>query len=183
MNPSSQNSAKDILKLGIVLGAIAFFIALMLGTVNSVTAPLIAENAAEQERQAFSALFPEATRFREAPYEATPPVASVDLAYKDNELLGAVVTAHPSGYGGEMELMVGFDRALCVTGIRFISIQETVGIGMRVTEESYLNQYLGLSEFSEVNAVTGASVSSKAVKSGVEAASQAASSTLEREGQ
>mgnify|MGYP002540143629 CR=1 FL=1 len=51
----------------------------------------------------------------------------------------------------------------------------------RVKEESYWGQYLGQSDFSGIDAITGASISSKAVKSGVEAAAQLAIAIMEQE--
>lgn len=69
-------------------------------------------------------------------------------------LLGVVVTATPRGYGGEMELLIGFDTELRVTGIQFITISESPGIGTLVQEESYWGQYIGQSEFDGVDAIT-----------------------------
>ena len=106
---------------------------------------------------------------------------SASTAYQDGVLLGVVVTATPRGYGGEMELLIGFDTELRVTGIQFITISESPGIGTLVQEESYWGQYIGQSEFDGVDAITGATVSSKAVKSGVTAASELAMAILAQE--
>ena len=54
---------REALHLGLVLGGIAFFVALMLSVANSVTAPIIEQNTKEQETIAFSALVPAATEF------------------------------------------------------------------------------------------------------------------------
>ena len=172
---------RETLHLGLVLGGIAFFVALMLSVANSVTAPIIEQNTKEQETIAFSALFPDATDFKEASPGEPGLTPSASTAYQDGVLLGVVVTATPRGYGGEMELLIGFDTGLRVTGIQFISTSESPGIGTKVQEESYWGQYIGQSEFDGVDAVTGATVSSKAVKSGVTAASELAMAILAQE--
>lgn len=75
---------REALHLGLVLGGIAFFVALMLSVVNSVTAPIIEQNTKEQETIAFSALFPDATDFKEAspgePASPLPPAPPIRTA-------------------------------------------------------------------------------------------------------
>ncbi len=181
MTQQTTTPKQETLRLGLVLGSIAFFVALMLSVVNAVAAPIIEEYAKEQEAIAFSALFPDATEFRQASPGDPEITPSARTVYQDGKLLGVVVTATPRGYDGKMELLIGFDTQRCVTGIQFLTLSETVGIGTRVKEESYWGQYLGQSDFSGIDAITGASISSKAVKSGVEAAAQLAIAIMEQE--
>ncbi|MBQ2697031.1 MAG: FMN-binding protein [Clostridia bacterium] len=173
--PHHEESAA---RLGIILGGIAFFVALVLSVVFSITEPLIEMRAKEKEQRAFAALFPTATEFREVSEGDGELTTSARLAYEGETLLGVVTEVHPRGYGGEISMLIGFDRDLAVTGISFLSIGETPGIGSRVTEEPYLSQYIGQSDFSGVHGITGASVSSKAIYSGVTAGAALAAETL-----
>ncbi|MBN2077873.1 MAG: RnfABCDGE type electron transport complex subunit G [Spirochaetes bacterium] len=83
-----------------------------------------------------------------------------------------------AGYGGEMSVMVGFDLAAgSLTGIGITSHKETPGVGSRVTENAFTRLFVGRgggdpikvkAEGGVIDAVTGATISSKAVCAAVE---------------
>lgn len=73
------------------------------------------------------------------------------------------------GYSkGGLDIIVGFDADGNVKGIEFVSIGETPGLGTKVQEKSFLEQFFGKnsSDF-EIQAVTGATYSSKGMKNAV----------------
>ena len=84
------------------------------------------------------------------------------------------------GYGGDIDLMVGIDTSGKVTGVSILSISETAGLGMNAKNESFINQYMGKSgtigvskngaSDTEIQALTGATITSKAVTSAVNTA-------------
>lgn len=86
------------------------------------------------------------------------------------------------GFGGEMTLSLGVDLEGVVTGLEFLTINETAGLGMNAKEESFRNQYLGtaVDSFSlvkeapsadnEIQAISGATITSTAVTNAVNAA-------------
>lgn len=97
---------------------------------------------------------------------------------------GYVVTVTAKeGYGGDIQFTVGFDMNGIVTGVSMLSISETAGLGMKAKESEFLNQYVGKSggnfvvnkdnsagAANEIDAISGATVTTRAVTKGVNAA-------------
>jgi len=80
------------------------------------------------------------------------------------------------GYGGEINLLVGIGSEGSISGIKVISHSETEGLGSKVLEDSYLDNFTGLksaAEISGVDAITSATISSEAVKKGIVTALEA----------
>lgn len=102
---------------------------------------------------------------------------------KDGNTVGYVfnVTAK-GGYGGDISYSVGLDTFGTVTGISILSIEETPGLGMKAKEETYLNQYVDKSgsfvvnkdnpsnEDIKIDAISGATITSRAMTDGVNGA-------------
>ncbi|MDI6732011.1 MAG: FMN-binding protein [Candidatus Margulisbacteria bacterium] len=82
---------------------------------------------------------------------------------------GAAVTAEARGYSGPVEVILGIGRAGKIIGIKILSQRETPGLGNKIMDNGFLKQFIGLSKNSpievkvDIDAVTGASISSKAV--------------------
>ena len=101
-----------------------------------------------------------------------------------NNTYGYVITVtSKEGYGGDIQFTVGFDMNGKVTGISMLSISETAGLGMKAKEKEFLNKYVGKSGGSfvvdkdntsgatnEIDAISGATVTTRAVTKGVNAA-------------
>ena len=86
---------------------------------------------------------------------------------ENGEIIGYIVMCFSKGYGGPLNLIVGFDKTAKVTGVRYANVpSETPGLGMKTTEQWYLDSWLGHSHenVSEVDAISGATVSSTAFK-------------------
>ena len=86
---------------------------------------------------------------------------------ENGEIIGYIVMCSSKGYGGPLNLIVGFDKTAKVTGVRYANVpSETPGLGMKTTEQWYLDSWLGHSHenVSEVDAISGATVSSTAFK-------------------
>ncbi|MCI6675631.1 MAG: RnfABCDGE type electron transport complex subunit G [Clostridiales bacterium] len=97
--------------------------------------------------------------------------------------VGYVVNASSKdGFGGEIILTVGFDAQLKVKGIQIMTINETAGLGMKAKEPEFMNQFkdklveqfavtkIGAQTESDINALSGATITSKAVTGAVNAA-------------
>ena len=63
-----------------------------------------------------------------------------------------------------------FDKGGRIAGVSVVSHSETPGIGTNVFEDSYLAKFRGKATADEVDAISGATVSSKALKSGISTA-------------
>ena len=85
--------------------------------------------------------------------------------------------AQSKGYGGQVPIAVAFDADGTVTNITAMSNSETPGLGSRIADESYIGQYVGLSaepiEASDIDLISGATISSKAALAAFNVAVQA----------
>lgn len=89
--------------------------------------------------------------------------------------LGHAFMAYPKGYGGTIDILIGLEPDTSLRGIRIIAQQETPGLGSKIVDESFLNQFKGLipddvrlsRDGGKVDAITGATISSSAVINGV----------------
>lgn len=156
-------------RLVIVLGVITFVVSLLLSVVNGMTAPVIEKNQQALLREALGDMFPLADGFDKLSQTLNPPVTEAYRAVRGGEVLGVVTIAEPQGYADVVRLAVAIGMDGTVRKVHILRLSETVGIGSQVQEESYLGQYTGKTEFSAVQAISGASISSAAVLSGVQA--------------
>ena len=190
-------SGKFILKVAGTLTVIALVVAALLGVVNNVTKDKIAEQDAENTRIAMSAVAPEGSEFGDK-MDISDAVAAAASAQggKIVEMYpmtnggadaGYVVKVSASGSQGTITMMVGVDANKAITGISVISHSETSGIGTKVVGnepnsagEPVLDQFVGMSGSGSlvvgknVIAVSGATVSTKGITMGANAALAAA---------
>ena len=170
-------------KLTLTLLGICAVVALLLGIVNQVTAPIIAEIQAEKTAEAMAQVLP-AEEYQ--PVETDyPNVTAMNRALSGGETVGYVVEVTTSGFGGTMSMVVGVDVDGAVTGVSVTDHSETANIGTKVVDDqAVLDRFIGMSHGDgeiTVNAgtnrfdgVSGATVSSRGVTAGVNTALAAA---------
>lgn len=184
---------KFILKVTGTLTVISLVVAALLGFVNSITADKIAEIDAENTRIAMSAVAPEGSEFGDK-IEVTDDMVAA-AATQSGKILelypvtnggaeaGYVMKISASGSQGTIVMMVGVDANKAITGISVVSHAETSGIGTKVVENKpnsagvpVLDQFVGLSGAgslvvgSNITAISGATVSTKGITMGANAA-------------
>ena len=190
-------SPKFVLKVAGTLTVISLITAALLGLVDGLTREKIAEIEAEKTRVAMSAVVPAGSEFTD---KQDIPTAVADAASaqggkvvelygvsKDGAEAGCVMKITASGSQGTIVMMVGVDANKAVTGVSVVSHAETSGIGTKVTGNDplpsgvgVLDQFVGksgagtLSVGSNITAISGATVSSKGITTGVNAALAAA---------
>ena len=186
-------SGKFILKVAGTLTVISLVVAALLGLVDNVTRDKIAAIEAENTRIAMSAVAPEGSEFGDK-MEITDALAAAASAQggKLVELYpmtnggadaGYVMKISASGSQGSIVMMVGVDANKAITGISVVSHSETSGIGTKVVENKpnaagtpVLDQFIGMSGAgslvvgSNITAVSGATVSTKGITMGANAA-------------
>ncbi len=170
---------KDVLyfaRIISVLLLITMLIALLLAFVNGITAPVIAANEEQKMLDSIKELFPSATDPKTEEATFTTEIEDLDTFYRvtdGGEGIGFCAIVTPGGFKGEVKMMVGiFDGKVC--GIRILSHGETVGIGDKALNKGYLESFNGVADYrTEIDAVSGATYTSKAVKNGVRAALKA----------
>ena len=173
IKPESASDTKFILTITLKLLVISAITALLLAGVNALTAPTIAANNELEKKNAIAAIFPTADDIQKADVTADG-VDSIYMVFTNGDLLGYAASVAPTGFGGAMDIMVGVGSDGSVIGIKIVSHSETPGLGSRVDSDSFLGQYKGLAgELTvgkDVDAITGSTISSKAVTKGVNSA-------------
>jgi electron transport complex protein RnfG len=166
-------------RLIIVLFLISAITALCLGLVNYITKDRIAEIKAEKTAAAMEEVLP-ADSYEEVSY--TGGDSLVAKVYKAGDA-GYVVEVLPSGFGGAIDMMVGVDASGTVTGVSIIDMSETSGLGANASKEEFRSQFVGATgsvavtkDGGTIDALTGATVTSRAVSNGVNAALNAVAS-------
>lgn len=185
---------KEIIRPAITLFLICVVITGALATVNGITKPIIEERDKAALQESLTVVLPGADSFSDAVdretllsrgYQPGETVKNLYEAGAGGETVGYVVEVAPRGYGGEISILVGIDNNLSVTGVKILSHNETPGLGSKAENEAFLNQYLGTipenlyrvvktapSQDGDIAALSGATVTSRAVSKGIsEAAS------------
>jgi electron transport complex protein RnfG len=128
-----------------------------------------------EEKDALDEVFIDATDFEQKTLEDR----NYYLAKRDNQNLGYIIKVETKGYGGEINMLVGFDFDGVIKGIEILSHSETPGLGAKINEVRYgedrpwfLRQFEGknakvLELGKDVQAITAATISSRAVLEGV----------------
>ena len=183
-----------IIKNTIILTVITLVSRLLLGLAYEVTKDPIAQSEENAKREAWQAVFPDAdlTAFEETDVDtdvADQVIADLGIDATIDEVCtvdggdtGYVITATDSeGYGGDIQVVVGITADGTVSGISFLSISETAGLGMNAQNESFYGQYVGVQtdhfyvskdggEGEPIDAISGATITSRAVTGAVNAA-------------
>lgn len=178
---------KYYLKLTLTLAITCLIVAGLLGYVNSITKGTIDQHKAEATAKAMSAVV-EDTSSDFAKLDVTEDMTAAGTEYAtavkaiyEVSSGGYVVEVVPTGFGGDIDMVVGFDADSNVTGVSVISNAETAGVGTKVMDNlpnadgvNVLDQFKGQAGpfvvKDNMTPITGATVSSKAVTRGVNAA-------------
>lgn len=165
---------KEFIKLSAVLCLITLVASLVLAGVNTITEPAIERAEAAATQSAMKNLIPEADEF-----EKTESDENLSVAKKDGKIVGFCAKVSANGYGGAVVMMVGVDTEMTVQGIEILTQSETAGLGAKITDDGFKSQFKGKSladlkvvktettSPQEFTAVTGATISSRAVESGI----------------
>lgn len=169
-------SWKKIPQLSFSLLIITAVAALILAVVNALTAGPIAEYAAQKRQEAMEHVMPGANVFSEL-YVEDETVIGITGAYNGTQFKGYCVEVSVNGFGGPVRMMVGVNHGGAVTGTVILDHTETAGLGAKAEEPGFLNQYTGMSGTvtvthgsNSIDAITGATITSKAITSGVNTA-------------
>lgn len=179
-----------VARLTATLFAITLVVSALLGLVNAVTREPIAAAKAEKTRRAMEAVltFDDFARVDFA--DETGLVSEVWQATAGGAVCGYVAQVAPSGFGGAIDMIVGFDLTGACTGVSIVSHSETSGLGANAAAktsvgEDFRGQFAGTNgelavskDGGTIDALTGATVTSRAVTRGVNAASRAVAPLL-----
>lgn len=187
------------MKDAVILFAITLIAGLCLGGVYGITKEPIAKAEAAAKIAAYKEVLPEASDFVEDGMAEKIAASAEDLmgqgfgnVYIDSaaqavdasgSAVGYVVSStSKDGFGGEVKLSVGINGEGKVTGIAFLSLAETPGLGMNATGDEFKGQFAGKNAEAlavtkagspaenEIQAMSGATITSEAVTNAVNAA-------------
>ena len=156
-----------------VLLLICIFVGGTLGVVNALTVGPIEQQAIEAANAARQGSFPGADSFEEISLDADSGVDSCFTAMSKGEVVGYVAQTTVTGFGGPIEITVGMDLDQTITGISVggSKFAETPGLGAKAKDSDFTDQFTGLTIPTQlgngVDAITGATITSGAVSSGV----------------
>ena len=167
---------KDILRLTFTLLLITALVAAALAGINMITGPKIAQIKQQKIQDAISLVLPGGG---EALTSYPDETGTVQAVYASSS--GYAIQVAPNGFGGQIVMMVGVKDG-AVSGISIISHGETPSLGAVIAENSengiaFRDQFVGLSgnlavdkDGGDIDSVTSATISSRAVVAGVNAA-------------
>ncbi len=172
----TESTVKYILRLALTLLVITAVVAALLSLINSITKPIIDELNRQKTQKAIEAVLPGGGA------EIAIPGGNdtVQALYQGES--GYAVQVAPQGFNGAIVMMVGVDHEGKVLGISVISQAETAGLGAvcaagNSAGEDFRNQFIGMSgtlavtkDGGEVDSITSATITSRAVTDGVNAA-------------
>ena len=193
-------SKGGFMKDAVILFVITLIAGVCLGGVYTITKEPIAKAQQEAKEAAYRAVFPGDYQFSSSDeIAAAIPAANealagmgygnvlvseaVEVVDGSGAAVGSVVSAtSKDGFGGAVSISVGIDLDGTVKGIEFLSLSETPGLGMNATKPAFKDQFSnkkaesftvtksGAASDSEIDAMSGATITSNAVTNAVNAA-------------
>lgn len=185
---------KEMMKNTAIMLAVTIVAGLVLGFVYQITKDPIAQQEAKAKQEACQEVFQDAASFETMEVGATDDAGWIETGYgqesidevmsamdASGNLLGYVVTVTTKeGYGGDIQFSIGIRVDGTVNGISILSISETAGLGMRAEEvlkpqfadkqvEKFEYTKSGAATESQIDAISGATITTNAVTNGVNA--------------
>lgn len=196
-NAKSQNT---LVKDAIILFAITLISGILLGLSYGVTKGPIEKANEKATQEAYKLVYPDADKFEEdsAASDKVKDVdsyfnengiegatVSEVLAAKESsgKQIGYVISfAATEGYGGDIDLSMGMTNDGEITGLEVLSCSETAGLGAKCQQSDFKDQFAGIkadeieytkdgkTKDNQIDAISGATITTKAVTKGVNAA-------------
>ena len=186
-----------IIKDALILTLITLVAGGLLGMVYEVTKEPIAQQAEKEKQEAYKAVFEDADSFEvcveaddadlaayltENGFEAQTVNEVMEAKDASGETIGYALNMTTSeGYGGDISFSMGVTLDGTLNGISILDINETAGLGMNATKDEFKGQFAGklvdafevtksgAASDNEINAISGATITSKAITGGVNA--------------
>ncbi len=194
-----ENKKSNMFKNTLILVVITLVAVAALAVVNQITKEPIAQAEINQKAEAYKVVYADAVGFDEID-GLDKVIENSAMLFDDNGLSGCTVSdalavkdangnvegyvissTSPNGYGGEIQVAIGIKNGK-LTGLTVISNSETPGLGSKCTESDFQNQFKnksaeilsytksGASSDTEIDAISGATITTSAVTEAVNAA-------------
>jgi len=169
---------KFISKLTLTLLILCAICTALVAGAYGLTKDTIAARAAADVKASYKQVFPQ---LGDLTQEKAPGgiIQDIKCSKEGGKVNGYIYTVTPSGYGGELTIMVGISSPDAkLTGIKVLKQNETPGLGAKSTEPQFSDQFAGKNLKSplevskqakgeEIQAITAATITSRAVVKGV----------------
>ena len=184
-----------IIKDAMILTLITLVAGGVLGLVYEITKEPIAKQQEMAKQEAYKSVFEDADSFEvcveegdgelaaylaENGFEAQTINEVMEAKDASGETLGYAINLTTSeGYGGDITFSMGVREDGTLNGISILTISETAGLGMNATKDEFKNQFqdnqaesfevtkTGAAADNQINAISGATITSNAVTKGV----------------
>ena len=185
MSAEHNDSGSSILKIALNLTATCFISGVIIAGTYFFTAPVAAQKVVEIKQNTMKALVPEADKFQEIEGKT-----SWYAAEKGGQVVAYVVPGESKGYGGTIQMLVAVSKDGKVINYSVTKHNETPGLGDKATKSPFKDQFEGKtsanlvvtkdpSDKKDIQAMTGATISSRAFTKAVK---QAVDEVVEFEG-
>jgi electron transport complex protein RnfG len=148
----------------ILITVVVFACVALLNWTDNITRAKVEQQKEEEIQSLLAEMFPDMSQYT---FED-----DIYTIYADEAKIGYAFIAVGKGYGGDIDILVGLEDATTIKGITIIPpISETPGLGSRIAESSFTDMFRGLNiadvalseEGGQIDAITGSTISSRAV--------------------
>lgn len=157
-----------IIKMALFLAVVAALAGGALSAVNNITAPIIAENAIASERANLEVIFPDTDEFLVV--ENFEDESGLVVGVYEAVDAGMAYKVEVMGYANTILFMVGISNDAEIVGFQVLDLSDTPGIGDRVATDEFSDNVVGKTSTEGIPVLSGATVSSGAVVTGINAA-------------
>ena len=136
--------------------------------INSFTSVVVEAQNDAKIKNILESIFPDLTEFEES--------GEIFIVYEGDNIAGYTFTVAGNGYGGPISILVGMNSDYTLRDMEVLSHTETPGLGSKITEELFTEQFAGLrvdeivllKDGGKIDAITGATISSRAVTEAIQ---------------
>ncbi len=172
---------KEMVKPGLILLIITLVAAAFLGFVFTITQEPILRQQALTQSQAMTKILP-AKEYKEElptpePTGGKGEILKIFTAYYETEIQGYIFKLSQKGYGGAIDLFVGIDKEGKISGVQITKHSETPGLGANAQNPKFTDKFIGKAGQlkvvksapgeSDIEAITSATITSRAVTDAV----------------
>ena len=187
----TEKKKSTILKDALILFLITLIAGSLLGLVNQITLEPIAKSELKAKEEAYQVVFADSSKFEEnsqikdklksATFDGAEVTEVLEAKDADGNTVGYVMSiTAKEGYGGDIQFTMGVRNDGTINGISILSIAETPGLGMNAekvlkpqfagkTVEKFEYTKTGATADNQVDAISGATITTNAIVNGVNA--------------
>ena len=172
---------KEMLRYGFILALICLVASGLLATVNSLAKGKILAQVKLEEEASLREVIPEAESFQ--PVKHGEEIIYYQAVDKKGRPTAVVFKATNKGYSSAIETMVGMEKNGTIIAVKVLNQNETPGLGNRILQPSFTGQFTAknIQRLDEVQAIAGATISSRAVLDSVKKKAEEIKGLIENE--